>query len=498
MRKLVTIFLVLMMMWTAATAETAQSTPDFVMEGFDGDSISRDWNNNLFFTRMEDKTGISFSFSQYSDWEQWNQRKAEIAAGKNLPDVLFKAGLTASETEAMVQNGILIDLKPYLEEYAPNLWKLLQENESWLADITLPDGSIPTLPCINTLQNNDTMWINSQWLKTLGLEAPATADDLTDVLRAFKNGDPNRNGKADEVPLTFIGMWELRFLGHAFGITDNDYYISIHDGQVTSSLTSQENRAFLLWLNTLWKEQLLDHNGFTTVDSLRMITDSKAVIPYGMMLSTSPLTVVPSDSLGQFSMLEPLRYNGKQEYRNLLGELIPGTFAITKECRDPGKLMTWVDCLYSTEGNRMAHYGLENEEWVWTPDGTWDWVADDADVANYVLGDSTISDGGIAPGLTDGEFQLQYDDNTTRNAVEQLFRLKTFEKAADPIIHWSGEDRVRLYELQLALSQYAEKTMACFVTGDTELNDETWNEFTAEVNRLGLEEVIALWQKYVK
>ena len=21
-------------------------------------------------------------------------------------------------------------------------------------------------------------------------------------------------------------MWELRFLGHAFGITDNDYYIS--------------------------------------------------------------------------------------------------------------------------------------------------------------------------------------------------------------------------------------------------------------------------------
>lgn len=497
MRRLLAMVLILMTVFTVAAAENAETVPEFVMEGFDGDSLTRDWNTNLFFSRMEEKTGISFSFSQYTDWDKWTARKADIAEGKDLPDVLFKAGLTATETEQMVQNGVLIDLKPYLEEYAPNLWALLQENEGWLADITMPDGSIPALPCINTLQNNDTMWINTQWLKTLGLEMPTTAEELTEVLRAFKSSDPNRNGKADEIPLTFIGMWELRFLGHAFGITDNDYYVSIREGKVTSSLTSEENRAFLSWLHDLWEEQLLDHNGFTTVDSLRLITDSSAAIPYGMMLSTSPLTVVPSDSLGQFSMLDPLSYNGKQEYRNLLGELIPGTFAITGKCQDPGKLLAWVDQLYTLEGNRMAHYGLENEEWEWTVDGTWDWIADDSDVANYVLGDNTISDGGVAPGLTDGEFQLQYDDKTTRNAVEQLTRLKTFETEADPIIHWSQEDRTRLYELQGAISAYAEATMACFVTGDTELNDETWKAFTEEVERLGLNETVSLWQKYI-
>ena len=37
--------------------------------------------------------------------------------------------------------------------------------------------------------------------------------------------------------------------------------------------------------------------------------------------------------------------------------------------------------------------------------------------------------------------------------------------------------------------------MACFVTGDTPLDDEHWNAFTEKLNELGLEKLIAIWQK---
>ena len=176
---------------------------------------------------------------------------------------------------------------------------------------SLENGAIPALPCFNTLQNNDLMWINSTWLRNLKLETPEDAESLKAALTAFRDRDPNNNGQKDEIPLTFIGMWELRFLGHAFGITDNDYYISARDGKVTSDLTSEKNRRFLTWLHELWAENLLDHNGFSMADSMRQITDEKKTNPYGMILSSSALTVVPSAWLSNYALLLPLKWEGK-------------------------------------------------------------------------------------------------------------------------------------------------------------------------------------------
>ncbi len=151
---------------TGCAAE-AQKAPDFILEGFDGDSSNHVWDTNLFFSRMQDKTGISFQFRQYTEYDQWTMRKVQLLEEEDLPDVLFKASLTAGEVRDLYTRGVIIDLKPYLEEYAPNLWKLLQEHEDWMAAITLEDGSIPALPNFNELQNNDVMWINSTWLKYL-------------------------------------------------------------------------------------------------------------------------------------------------------------------------------------------------------------------------------------------------------------------------------------------------------------------------------------------
>ncbi len=478
--------------------EEGQKAPDFIMEGFDGDNSNHVWDTNLFFARMQEKTGISFQFRQYTDYSQWTERKTGLLAGEDLPDVLFKASLNAQEVSQLYGKGVIIDLKPYLEQYAPDLWALLQAHEDWLAAITLSDGSIPSLPNFNELQNNNAMWINTTWLKNLHLEKPTTAEELTEVLRAFKTGDPNRNGSADEVPLTFIGMWELRFLGHAFGIIDNDYYISCRDGKVSSSLTTEENRAFLTWLHTLWEEKLLDRSGFTNVDTVRQITDAKAVIPYGMLLSTSPLTVVPSDALSQFELLEPLTWNGRQEYRDLLGNVIRGTFAITKDCREPEKLISWVNYLYTEEGSRLAQAGQEGEDYVWNEDGYWEWMNDLTTVANVTLPEATICEGGVIPGVTSGSFQLKYADSLTRGMIEQLASLKQYSVEPYPMVTLSEEDKARVDALQAVIAPYVEKSLAAFVVGDTELNDDNWNAFCAKTEELGLPEMISIWQKYVK
>ena len=57
------------------------------------------------------------------------------------------------------------------------------------------------------------------------------------------------------------------------------------------------------------------------------------------------------------------------------------------------------------------------------------------------------------------------------------------------------EEAARVAEIQNDLSRYAEKAMACFVTGDTELTDENWNTFCSTVEEKGLQELIGIWQK---
>ena len=141
-------FLIVMMLCLPAFAEE-KGALSFTLSGFDS-SQYRDWTNNRFFSRMEEKTGIHFEVKQYSDVNVWTKEKASMKAGSgDLPDVLFKARLTGDECLTLRENGVLIDLNPYLETCCPHLWALLREKPEVLSAITLPDGSIAALPYIS-------------------------------------------------------------------------------------------------------------------------------------------------------------------------------------------------------------------------------------------------------------------------------------------------------------------------------------------------------------
>ena len=44
--------LMLVMLFSAAFAESTQKAPDIIMEGYEGEVNYRAWDTNLFFTRM--------------------------------------------------------------------------------------------------------------------------------------------------------------------------------------------------------------------------------------------------------------------------------------------------------------------------------------------------------------------------------------------------------------------------------------------------------------
>lgn len=491
MKRGFSLLLVIMLLAMPASV-LADST--FRMAGYDNQSVNHDWNNNFFFQRMEKRTGVSFTFHEVMDLEQWTAEKQTYLKGKDLPDVLFKAELTPAETLELYEAGVLIDLKPYLKEYAPNLTALFAEHPEWEQAVTLPNGAIAALPYINTLQSNNVMWINTVWLKNVGMDMPTTAEELTEVLRAFKTQDPNRNGKKDETPLTFTGMWDLRFLAHAFGIYSNDYYVYADNGTVRETVTSDENRAFLEWLHQLWTEGLIDKLGFISTDSTRQITDSSAAITYGIVFGPSILNLLPNEQLANYDVLQPLKYEGKQVYRDLLGDVARGTFAITSQCSDPALLISWVDYLYSEEGCYLAQAGRLDEEYEVHSDGTWSWIENIQHVTEVIIPEYTISEGGMTPGYTPVSYQLNYDDASTQRAVKMLMKLKDVSAEPYPLVYLGADAQARLNELWTELALCAENTMAQFVVGDLPLTDANWQAFCERLEQLGLSETVSIWQ----
>ena len=494
MRKLLSLMLVLAMMMAVLPGAYAEIA--FTVAGYDHQDTDHVWTENLFFQRMEERTGVHLDLTQYVTEESWQSAKDQMLAGTlALPDALFKADLSPKETMAWYEAGKIIDLTPYLEQYAPNLWALLQQNPEWLEAVTLPTGEIVALPAIDELQFNNVIWINKTWLDKTGLATPTTAAELTEVLRAFRDKDMNGNGKKkDEIPLTFSSLWDLRFLAHAFGINANDYYVTTDaEGKVSEVLTSDANREFLEWLHQLWDEGLLDDAGFSGLRDAGANTDEDATIVYGVMLSSTPAALVPTASLKDYVALEPMVYEGQQVYRDLTGDVIRGAFAITSACEDPAALVAWVDYLYTEEGFILAEAGQDGDEFSWNDDGTWLWETT-SEMLTYELAKATIRSGMSMPGYASIAFQQKIDDSSTLHVVNELLKIKAYDSLPYPLVYLTEEQQSRVDELIWNIGKYAEYQMVWFVVGDVELNDETWAAFCQQVKDLGIDEMVEIWQ----
>lgn len=495
---------ILLLLLLAAAPALAESGKTYSMMGLETEDSTRVWEDNQFFKRMEAATGITFTFREYTNAADYQRAKDEAFAGGELPDVFFKAQLTPEEEMRYVQSGQLVDLAPYLEEAAPNLYAILEARPDWRAIVTQPDGAIASLPILSGAERQCCIWINRSWLDALGLDMPGTIEEYTEVLRAFRDGDPNGNGQLDEIPLSFISPWEAKFLLHAWGLTPNDYNLYVDEtGTVQFAPYDPVYREFVEWLKMGTKEGIIDADAFRMPQSYRsqLYSDSSSdtasqPVTYGSFMTIAPYTIVDMDKTTDFAVLTPLAYEGERVYRRLLNGVGRGTFAITSACDDIAGMLGWVDTLYTEEGGRLAFAGVEGEDYTLHADGTWKWDAGDDSMYLMTLVDTAvIANDTLTPGLEPAAFLRNSEitaDNYTRRQTDTIRDM-----LVDPFpVTWPTDEarEARIAELQLGLAECLDTAIANFAMGKTELTDETWQALLDELDALGVDEFVALWQ----
>ena len=465
--------------------------------GLETELIDRDWASSQFFARMEALTGVAVTAEGVADEAAYAQMLDAMAAGDVQTDVLFKANLSRERERALLESGAIIDLAPLIDAHMPNLSALLASHPQWRAVITLEDGRIPSLPLLNGHERQAMLWINRAWLDKLGLSMPATLSELTDALLAIRDGDPNGNGKADERGADLIGVYEMRWLLPYFGIVADDYNLARHaEGGIVFAPELPAYRDFIALLKDWYDRGVLREDAFTAMHSTDALNDRDEDAPpvSGLLFSMAPYTHVDAAHATDYEPVLLPGPDGRTRWRDLLGPVWTGCFAVTSRCENPAEALAWVDALYGEAGALLGYAGVEGEDYAFTEEGYWAFDTSGGRSIQSIRAEVVMYTGAAMPGLYPAAFIAQVDSPIDRHVLGASERVRAVSERVTQAYCLSAADQARADALGAQLGALVDTGIARFATGEVELTDEHYDAWLAELKAAGSEELTALFR----
>ena len=214
-----------------------------------------------YYNLTKDTIGVGV-YMPYVDWNGGQTYREQLAlrvAANDTPDIfIYNGGIENS----LILDGAVLDLTDYLPEYMPHVWEAIPSSvwEAVRANDPTGEGRIWMIPDVTNFTRHGA-YIRTDWLEKVGMEMPDTQEELVEVLRAFKDKDPNGNGAADEIPTG--GRAEARWMDYLFamyGVAMYEGYPEwdVYDGEITYSAVTPNMKAALGFIASLYKEGLLD------------------------------------------------------------------------------------------------------------------------------------------------------------------------------------------------------------------------------------------------
>jgi putative aldouronate transport system substrate-binding protein len=448
-----------------------------------------------------------------------------MLASGDLPEVIIGCNIRLDQQQILANQGLLLPLNDYIDEYGVE-FKQVYEAYPQIEDlITMLDGKIYGLPHVNDCYHcsmSQKMWVYQPWLDKLGLEVPTTTEEFYQMLKAFKEQDPNGNGEADEIPLsgtTFTnGGWHSpidQFLMNSFiyndTVTPNGArHLILEDGTIKAAFTEDGWREGLRYLNKLYSEGLIDPQAFTNDGTLiQQLGENEVPVLgavgagwYGVFTQNGG----PSGRWKEYTPIAPLegpsgmRQTPRTPYQPTGGQ---ANFVITKEAKNPEAAFRLADVFYGFESTTNSVFGVEGEDWVRASDT-------DESIAGGKALYTVLQVWGGEPqnrhwSQTVPTFRTNdYRNAQTYNPDDPLERwlyewtrdlmepYGTTDKAVPPLVF--TEEQSKLYgELNTSVLNTADEWFANFVIGNADIEAD-WDTYLATLNDAGLDQFLEIYQ----
>ena len=457
----------------------------YSIEAFAFSNTGQELDKTLSMQVMEERTNIHWNITAVSQAELEEKRNLSFNGGEYY-DVFIKSGIDAVDTYKYAMQGIVIPLNDLIDQYMPNLKKQLDEQDAW-DNITSADGNIYALPQLNGAElAAAAVYINTPWLEKVGRSAPKTQEEFLEVLRAFRDEDPNGNGEKDEYPI-YCPNGAVNMLMPVFGIAMDWNTMSMYDndeGRITYVPTSSEYKNFLEFMANAYKEKLINQDCYTaTWDDINAIGATQDAI--GVMATYGAYQHVGTERDEDYDGLLP--FDGRHTMP--AGEGIGyGALIITDKCTSPELICSWADYLYSEEGAILGRMGVEGETFTLDADGKYHWKTDGKWGSDITTIRNTATLFGWYPApLVKAEL---FDEGQSN--PEELFlyqqRKRLLEYAAQPFptLSWTEAELEEKATLVTSINSYIDEYQALVVTGQTDL-ESSWEEYLSNLKGMGVD-----------
>ena len=516
MKKFLATLLTVLMVFALAAPALAEGFPlteepvTFKMMGYKA-GIQGNWDTLWFFDYMEEMTGVHFEFETPAS-DAFEERKLLALNSGDYADLFFGGNFSQEQIiKYGADEGILIPLEDLIEEYAPNVKVMFEAYPEAKSAVTAPDGHIYTLPQISMgVKWAPAFWYNQKWLENMDIteeDLPDTVEGLHELLLRFKNEDPNGNGEADEIPISFMGdsasgagLSQLNsFILPGFGIMDIRIYFD-QEGKVHYGMLEENYPAFAEYMKAMWEEGLVDPDMFSQ-DQATQTAKCKANV-IGLACQAIPQNI--------YDVNDPAvaaTYPNSPALKSAVSDtpLVPrsstgvniGTFAITDACPDPALVMKWVDYLYGVEGSWLVHYGPEGAIWEYADDEKYlcRYIqSDDGRSVEEVRGGDITPDCGTAlPKWVRDDTEYRWDDAFQQYRLNHcMAKLADYAFLRKPNLFTTIEEQARLDVLMVDIEKYTYGMESKMITG--EATAEEIAAISDTLKQMGIEEVMSIYQ----
>lgn len=489
-------------------------------------------DTNYLTLLLEEKMKTDIQFDVFPAGDDFKTKFAmRVTSGTALPDVMA-SGFSGSLLEDYAAKGVFKSLDEYYADSAmtPNFHNLPEEDKAFLLNtLKISDGKIYSFFSYNTLMWNQyyhRAFINKEWLEKVNMEMPKTTDELTAVLKAFVNNDPNGNGKKDEMGLVGAkdggyGQEVLPFIMSAF--TPVDYtskYLNVKDGKVYASYTLPEWKQGLEYMNMLVNEGLLSPLSFTQdYQQLKAMGMSEEAVA-GMVTcgSTSNFGAASDPTCRRMSIMSPLTGPNGQKNAVYSPSLPVKSWFLTKDCRNDELAVKMGDLFLEPDMSTTARYGEKGVDWTDDPaviekyrapyEGAGIPAKFVVDMAGNLWANpqnkhwygSTPKYEVIyqvyAATVLKSDFEAQA---AAGNALEEYNAIHLTEypgcgpKEAISVLPYTTDELTQISVEKTAIDQYVVDQAAAFITGTRALTE--WDTFQKELKDMGLDKYVQAAQQ---
>lgn len=459
------------------------------------------------YKKLEENANVHINWDIPS-WAQLDEKKNLMFASGDYADAIAGWAIKPEEVMKYGPKGVFIPLEDLIDKYSVNIKRMLQEVPEARKAITTPNGHIYTLPLVQKQANTKAvLHINKQWLDKLGLAEPKTTDELYQVLKAFKEKDPNGNGKKDEIPLTFLfngpNNNQLGFFGF-FGRIDTYDHLVTENGKVLFTAAYPEWKDAVKYLNKLWKEGLIDQEAFTH-DTQQWQSKGRQSPPvYGVTSDWDGVESLGKDNFKQYELLLPVKGPGVQQavWPEPDPNIFRTQFVITSAAKHPERIIQWIDQLFpaiTKDGLNETLYGPKGEGWTVTPEGKFKALEVKDSGKRYVkLGgfpnywpfDLSDKTEGVymGPSDVDGENYKLY---TIGKAYTPYITKNPF-----PPVWLTPEQQKDVSTIQTDIKKATDQNMVRWITGEGDIDAE-WDKFQKDLKNMGVDKLVSIYQQAV-